>query len=447
MSVPDQDRSINSNRIHIDARLNKGQSGGPLFNLRGEVVGIVSVGIENSFATPSNTITKIVRALRTTGEIRKGWMGLATQSVTPSVAKTLGMDVVKGVLVAVTTPDSPAERAGLKSGDVIVEVNGRMIDSPRGLVRLISQILPGTSVKINLVRDSVQKTVPVVIGEAPRDANLWANSQTPPVSTTDVFQELGLTVEDLSPKLRTKYRINENTKTGIVITKVQPNSHAASEGLKPGQVISEVGARPVDSVGKAQNLLTVTKNSGRDAVVLQIQTAEKTTRFVALRFSAISTSDSAEADGATNPKSSESTWAIVERVRPAVVSVSAITKFDTKGDSGRASKNADPLKNLPKDHPLREFIENLPNEMKIGQEEEGRKTQGSGFVIDSSGLILTAAHVVDGADEIVVTLHDGTKLESTKVVGTDPKTDIALVKVESSTPLQGPKFRRFRRCP
>ena len=275
--------------IQTDAAINKGNSGGPLLNLQGEVIGIntaifsptgASVGI--AFAVPSNLARGVVAQLKEFGETRRGWLGVRIQTVTDDIAASLGLKDASGALVASVTPGSPADQGGVKTGDVIVTFGGDDVVNPRALARMAAATQIGSTVDVQVIRDGQRRTLKITIARLPNSPVV------PPVGArTDVMpnlaEALGLTVERLTDQVRDKYKIAENA-IGVVVTKIRPGSGAAEKGLKAGQVIVEVAGNKVSSPEDFSAKLNAAKRTGRKTVLLLVSDRVGL-RFIAVPFS------------------------------------------------------------------------------------------------------------------------------------------------------------------
>ncbi|MFQ5935798.1 MAG: DegQ family serine endoprotease [Acidiferrobacterales bacterium] len=269
--------------IQIDAPINRGSSGGPLFDNSGRVIGVNTaifsptggnVGI--GFAIPSSLAKSVVGQLRAHGKVERGWFGVKIQTVTDDVAKGLGMKQAKGALVASVMADSPAAKAGVQVGDVVVEYDGESITRMKDLPRLVANTEANKAVEIKVWRKGKEHSLNAVIGSTPGEEM---------VATADSGDEqadgkLGLSLAAATPELRQQYRLAKDTK-GAVIVGVRPDSPAAEKGLRTGDVITMVGQKAVstpDDVVKAVKKATANK---REAVVLLVERHGEA-RFVAL---------------------------------------------------------------------------------------------------------------------------------------------------------------------
>lgn len=264
--------------IQIDASVNRGNSGGPTFNLNGQVVGINtaifspsggSVGI--AFDIPASTAKQVVEDLTKNGAVQRGWLGVEIQPVTSDIAESLGLKSQNGALVSSAQDDGPGKKAGIVAGDVITQVDGKDVASPKELARLIGAYSPGKSVDVTVWRGGKSQTVKVDLGKLPSsDKQASADQQQPAApAKPDTLADLGLTV--------TK---SENGK-GLVVTDVDPDSDAADRGIQPGDVITAVNSMEINGTDDVSKAMTEAVKSGRKAVLMQI-TRDDTNRFVAL---------------------------------------------------------------------------------------------------------------------------------------------------------------------
>ena len=282
--------------IQTDASINRGNSGGPMFNLKGEVIGINtaifspsggSVGI--GFAIPSNLAKPIVDQLLQYGRTRRGWLGVRIQTVTPEIAESLGLKDVQGALIASITAEGPAEQAKLEPGDIILEFNGQKLNAMRQLPRLVAETPIGTKADVLYWRNGKTDTTKVEVGElekAEKDGLIDTGEVTKeikPGQGTEV-PSVGVTVASLSPSLRESYEIPDNAK-GVVVTAVKSGSESAEKGMIVGDVIVEINQQAVEDAASAKALLDEAQKSGKASVLLLVDHQGKgDVRFVALRF-------------------------------------------------------------------------------------------------------------------------------------------------------------------
>ncbi len=279
-------RDINSgpydDYLQIDAPVNRGNSGGPTFNTQGEVVGINtaiyspsggSVGI--GFDIPSDEARTVIAALESKGIVTRGWIGVEIQPVTSDIADSLGLKSEKGALVADTEKDSPAAAAGIKTGDVILSVNGESVDSPRELARKIAALGPSANAALLVWHDGAQKSFDVKLGTLPNEQ--VAKADTDQDTGTDNLTAFGLT---LAPS----DSVPGAAAGGVVVTNVDPDGTAAQKGLKVGDVILEAGGKTVKTPGEVAGVLGDAKKTGRKAVLLRVKSGDET-HFVAFELS------------------------------------------------------------------------------------------------------------------------------------------------------------------
>jgi serine protease Do len=236
--------------IQTDASINMGNSGGPLFNAQGEVVGVNTAIFSGSggnvgigFAIPINLAKNIAEQLRTEGKVTRGWLGLVVQPVTDEIAGALNLSGSKGALVADVKASSPADQAGIKRGDVITEFDGKEVKDSRDLSQLAAKAGPGRSVKVKATRNGSPMNFSVKTGEYPDDDRVASRSE-------PEGKSFGLTFQDLNPNLARRYGLDAAEK-GVVVTDVEPDSQAALAGVRPGDLILEVNR---EKVNRAQDL-------------------------------------------------------------------------------------------------------------------------------------------------------------------------------------------------
>jgi serine protease Do len=252
------------NFIQTDASINPGNSGGPLFNLRGEVIGINTAIINFAqgigFAIPSNMTKQVIQQLIARGKVVRGWLGVGIQPLTPELAKKFGVTEGEGILVNEVFEKDPAAEAGIKPGDIILTIDGSVVDSPNKLSRLIGALPPGAAPKIEVIRDFTRHILTVPLSER-RDTAVMASL---PQSRTEV--KLGLDLQDLSAGLAEKFKLRETR--GVLITKVDPGSLAHAEGLREGDLIKEVNRADVATVGEFTSAISKVRRG--DTVLLRV---------------------------------------------------------------------------------------------------------------------------------------------------------------------------------
>jgi serine protease Do len=265
--------------IQTDAAINPGNSGGPLLNMRGEVVGIntaiVRGGSGIGFAIPSNLAKRVASELRTSGKVTRGWLGVSLQPLTSDLAASFGVTEGKGALVSEVSADSPAARAGLKSGDVIMQFNGKKIDDPSALARAVGTAKPGETGKLIVWRDRRQETLEVKLGELPAERTAALGS-TESGDARGTRSSLGLSVQPLTPDIAKELEVKDAT--GVVVNRVEPSSPADSAGIQRGDVIVEIDRKAVKTVEDFEKL---TSQAGAKQVLMKLQRSG-TALFVAL---------------------------------------------------------------------------------------------------------------------------------------------------------------------
>jgi len=262
--------------LQIDAAVNRGNSGGPAFDLNGEVVGINTaifspsggnVGI--AFAIPASTAKQVVQDLIKNGSVQRGWLGVQIQPVNPDIAESLALKSAKGALVSEAQADSPAKKAGIEAGDVITAVDGKAVDSPKELARLIAGTNPGKPVEITIWRDGKSEDLKVDLGTLPNTEKQASADQSEPSDKTTSLADLGMTVT------------SADDGKGLVVTDVDPDSDAADRGIAAGDVITAINSMDVKSSTDVSKAIAQAEKAGRKAVLLQV-TRDDTNRFVAL---------------------------------------------------------------------------------------------------------------------------------------------------------------------
>ena len=278
------------NYLQTDAAINKGNSGGPLFNMAGEVIGINtailsptggSVGI--GFALPSANAMPIVDQLRQFGETRRGWLGVRIQNVDDATAEALGLGTARGALVAGIDDKGPAKPAGLEVGDVITKFDGRDVKESRDLPRIVASSPVGKAVDVTVMRkgQAIEKQVTLgrlEDGERAQQAGITTPPAEAPAATR---RALGLDLSGVSDELRRRFNIKDTVK-GVVVTRVDPNSSAADKRIQAGEVIVEVGQEAVSSAADVSRRVEALKKDGRKSALLLVSNPQGEVRFVAL---------------------------------------------------------------------------------------------------------------------------------------------------------------------
>src|SRR6478672_1933715 len=271
--------------IQIDAPVNKGNSGGPAFDVSGEVMGVNtaiyspsggSVGI--AFSIPASTVKNVIAQLKDKGSVSRGWIGVQIQPVTQDIADSLGLKKAEGALVADPQKDGPAAKAGIDSGDVITSVNGQSVKDARELARIIGGLAPGNAVKLNVLHKGQDKVINLTLGQLPNSVEAKADTgkgdqgnATP--RGTDV-PKLGLTVAPANS-------VAGAGKDGVVVTEVDPKSAAAERGFKEGDVILEVAGKNVTSAGDVREAIDAARTDNKNSVLMRVKSGGSS-RFVAV---------------------------------------------------------------------------------------------------------------------------------------------------------------------
>lgn len=267
--------------IQIDAPVNRGNSGGPAFNMKGEVIGVNAaifspsggnVGI--AFAIPASTAEDVILSLRDDGSVVRGWLGVQIQNVTDDIADSLGLDEAHGAIVTEAQDNSPAEKAGLRSGDTILAVEGTKVEGPRDLSKIIAAFSPDTEIGITVWRDGAQQDISVTLGRLQDQDQIQVSEVSEPADTGET------TVEELGLVLTTKAESGLDGE-GVVIAEIVPDGPAAEKRLNQGDVILEVAGLAVKTPQDVRAALEKAEADGRKAVLFRIE-SNNNTRFVAL---------------------------------------------------------------------------------------------------------------------------------------------------------------------
>ena len=268
--------------IQTDASINQGNSGGPLFNMNGEVIGINtaiysrsggSIGI--GFAVPSNLAKNVVAQLREFGQARRGWLGVRIQQVTAEIAESVGMREPIGAMIAGTNDGGPADKAKIRPGDIVIRFNNQDVKEMRNLPRIVAETAIGQEVPVTVWRDGKEITLTVTVGQLPDDQTLASTPQGKPEDGARAVEltGLGVQVAPITPALREKFQIAEDQK-GVVITDVTAGSAAAERGLKPGDVIVEVQQEAVNTPADIQKRLEAVRKQSRRSVLMLVQSKD-----------------------------------------------------------------------------------------------------------------------------------------------------------------------------
>lgn len=276
--------------LQIDAPINRGNSGGPTFDLEGKVIGMNSMIFSPSggsvgigFAIPSSTIHEVVSQLENHGKVARGYLGVQIQSLTPEIAASVGAKESKGAIVASIVPGGPAARAGFKPGDLVLAVNGKSVEDSRDLTRRVATLLAGTKATFTLVRDGKTQTITATIGARKEEqvASNDAPATNSSVGTTGEAMGLGLAA--VTPDVRRAYNLDDHV-AGVLVTRVDPESDAADKGIEPGDVLVSVANRTVRTPQDIKASVAGAQSQGRKSVLVLVEGANSGQRFVALKI-------------------------------------------------------------------------------------------------------------------------------------------------------------------
>lgn len=270
--------------IQTDASINPGSSGGALTNVRGELIGVntailspdgLSLGI--GFAVPSNMVREVMNQILRTGRVSRGFMGVLLQDITPEIAQAMKLGKTRGALVGDVATDTPASRAGIQPGDVIVAADGKPVAARRELQLLIASKTPGSGISLKVRRDGALRDVTLTLAETPQDAKTQSE-ETASAPAEDTSSRLGIAVSDLTPQIRHKLEIPATVK-GVIVAEVDEGRAAAEAGILPGDVIQELNRKPV---GTADEFEEAVATAGPDVLLLRVS-REGRSQFVAIK--------------------------------------------------------------------------------------------------------------------------------------------------------------------
>ncbi|WPD23854.1 MAG: DegQ family serine endoprotease [Candidatus Electrothrix aestuarii] len=272
------------NFIQTDAAINPGNSGGPLLNIHGKVVGINTAIFSRNggnmgigFAIPINMAKSVEEQLRSNGKVTRGWLGVAIQDMNEDLAQSFGVNKAEGILVAEVTKDSPAEKAGIQQGDILLSLNGTKLIDVADLRNRIAMTTPGNKVNLALIREGRKQELSVAITEQPADFSRATKIRAKKNSSSPL-DNMGLTLQDLSDELAQQFGYNK--RQGVLITQIAPNSPADSVGIQPGQLIEEVNRVRVHSIAELRNAIKQGKDPKQ--LLLRIRAGEYS-KYVVLR--------------------------------------------------------------------------------------------------------------------------------------------------------------------
>ncbi|WP_398400265.1 Do family serine endopeptidase [Sandaracinobacteroides saxicola] len=286
--------------IQTDASINQGNSGGPLFDLNGNVIGINTAifsptggNVGLGFAIPAELAKPVIDQLQRGGKVRRGYLGVQIQPLSADIASSLGLPKDRGEIVAGVEPKGPASLAGVREGDVIVKVGGSDVTIDNTLSFIVANTPIGTKVPVELIRDGKRQTITATIAERPSDAVLLgqatpeadddSDTTKPSPGAEAARQSLGITLQALTPDIRQQLRLPDTVR-GVVIARVNPASDAAAEGLQRGDIILSIGQRPTTTPAEAAAAVDAARKAGRDTVLLRVQRGTNPARFVGIKL-------------------------------------------------------------------------------------------------------------------------------------------------------------------
>ncbi|MCK5747410.1 MAG: PDZ domain-containing protein, partial [Oricola sp.] len=293
-------RDINSGPyddfIQTDAAINRGNSGGPLFNMKGEVIGINTAIISPSggsigigFSIPAKLAKNVVNQLVEFGETRRGWLGVRIQSVTDEIAESLGMDRARGALVAGVIEGGPVDDGSIEPGDVIIEFDGKPVETTRELPRIVADTPVGKAVDVVVIRKGEQMDIKVTLGRL-EDSDELAMAPSGdekgdmPADQADTIELYGMTLAELDDSQREAFKIEDSVERGVVITEVAPNSAAAEKGISPGETIVEIAQEAVANPQEVVDSIEELKSENRRNALLMLAAPTGELRFVTVRI-------------------------------------------------------------------------------------------------------------------------------------------------------------------
>jgi serine protease Do len=285
--------------IQTDASINQGNSGGPLFDLDGNVIGINTAifsptggNVGLGFSIPAELAYPVIQQLRATGTVKRGYLGVAIQPLSTDIAAGLGLPKDRGEIVATVEPNGPAAKAGIKQGDVIVRINNNDVTYDNTLSYVVANTPIGSTVPIELIRDGQRKTINATIAQRPAESIVQARAgiktddeeedgKTPAAEATK--QSLGITLQPLTSQMRQQLQIGD-TVQGVVIAGITPSSDAATNGLQRGDIILQINQKPTTSPAEAAAAVDAARKAGRDTVLMLVQRGKNPPRYIGIKL-------------------------------------------------------------------------------------------------------------------------------------------------------------------
>jgi serine protease Do len=288
--------------IQTDASINQGNSGGPLFDLDGNVIGINTAifsptggNVGLGFSIPAELAKPVIEQLRATGTVKRGYLGVAIQPLSTDIAAGLGLPKDRGEIVATVEPSGPAAKAGIKQGDVIVRINGSEVTYDNTLSFVVANTPVGSSVPIELIRDGERKTISATIAQRPSEAIVQGRAGLKPGADDDIDTKpsaseatkasLGITLQPLTTQLRQQLQIPDTVK-GVVIAGIAPASDAATNGLQRGDIILQINQKPTTTPAEAAAAVDAARKAGRDTVLMLVQRGKNPPRYIGIKLNA-----------------------------------------------------------------------------------------------------------------------------------------------------------------
>jgi serine protease Do len=285
--------------IQTDASINQGNSGGPLFDLDGNVIGINTAifsptggNVGLGFSIPAELAYPVIQQLRATGTVKRGYLGVAIQPLSTDIAAGLGLPKDRGEIVATVEPNGPAAKAGIKQGDVIVRINNSDVTYDNTLSYVVANTPIGSTVPIELIRDGQRKTINATIAQRPAESIVQARAgirtdededETKTPASEATKQSLGITLQPLTSQMRQQLGIDA-TVQGVVIAGITPSSDAASNGLQRGDIILQINQKPTTSPAEAAAAVDAARKAGRDTVLMLVQRGKNPPRYIGIKL-------------------------------------------------------------------------------------------------------------------------------------------------------------------